>query len=203
MLEMTGTVLDILIYVFDRYMLTDTPDVPERDELALDLERAGFAEDCVERALDWLADLAGERNRPAFLDSSTGSSSESSSESSSKSSEASSTRSAAGLRAMRIFTDSERARLPADCRGYLLSLERTGILSPQQREIVIERLLALDSTPSSFSPSSFTQPSFDNDELDVSQLKWVVLMVLSSQPGEELACSRMEELVFDLEERPH
>jgi Smg protein len=92
---------------------------------------------------------------------------------------------------MRIFTDSERARLPSDCRGYLLSLERTGILSPQQREIVIERLLALD-------PHSSL-----NEELDVSQLKWVVLMVLSSQPGEELACSRMEDLVFDLAERPH
>ena len=38
MAEMTGTVLDILIYVFDRYMLADTPDVPERDELALDLD---------------------------------------------------------------------------------------------------------------------------------------------------------------------
>ncbi len=163
--EMTGSVLDILIYVFDRYMLTDTPDVPERDELALDLERAGFAEDCVERALDWLADLAGERDRPALE--------------------------GAGTRAMRIFTDSERARLPSDCRGYLLSLERTGILSPQQREIVIERLLALD-------PHSSL-----NEELDVSQLKWVVLMVLSSQPGEELACSRMEDLVFDLAERPH
>jgi uncharacterized protein Smg (DUF494 family) len=32
----------------------------------------------------------------------------------------------------------------------------------------------------------------------------VVLMVLSSQPGEELACARMEDLVFDLPpERPH
>jgi len=30
-----------------------------------------------------------------------------------------------------------------------------------------------------------------------------VLMVLSSQPGEELACSRMEDLVFDLPEQPH
>ena len=160
MAEMTGTVLDILIYVFDRYMLADTPDVPERDELALDLERAGFAGEHVERALDWLADLAGERDRPA-LD-------------------------AAGPRAMRIYTDSERARLSADCRGYLLQLERTGILSPQQREIVVERLLALE-----------------NEELDVAQLKWVVLMVLSSQPGEELACSRMEDLVFDLAEKPH
>jgi Smg protein len=87
---------------------------------------------------------------------------------------------------MRVFTDAERHHLPSDCRGYLLTLERTGILSPQQREIVIERLLALDA-----------------NELDVNQLKWVVLMVLSSQPGEELACSRMEDLVFDLPEQPH
>ena len=156
-----GSVLDILIYVFDRYMLADAPEVPEREELAQDLEQAGFAGESVERALDGLADLAGERDRPN-LD-------------------------AAGPRAMRVYTDEERTHLPADCRGYLLALERSGILSPQQREIVIERLLALDAS-----------------ELDVDQLKWVVLMVLSSQPGEELACARMEDLVFDLPpERPH
>jgi Smg protein len=141
-----GNVLDILIYVFDRYMLVDTPDVPERDELARKLQRAGFSDENVERALDWLADLASERHRPQ-----------------------------------------ERQHLPADCRGYLLALERTGILSAQQREIVIDRLLALDA-----------------DELDVDRLKWVTLMVLSSQPGEEDACSRMEDLLFDLPpERPH
>ena len=39
----SGSVLDILIYVFDHYMLEDTPDVPERETLAHDLERAGFA----------------------------------------------------------------------------------------------------------------------------------------------------------------
>ncbi len=55
---MTGSVLDILIYVFDRYMLNETPDVPERENLARDLEHAGFAPDNVERALDWLTDLA-------------------------------------------------------------------------------------------------------------------------------------------------
>jgi Smg protein len=48
---------------------------------------------------------------------------------------------------------------------------------------VIDRLLALDT-----------------DELDLEQVKWVVLMVLSSQPGQELAYSRMEDLVFDV---PH
>ena len=54
----TGSVLDILIYVFDRYMLADDPEVPEREALAQDLERAGFDGASVERALDWLADLA-------------------------------------------------------------------------------------------------------------------------------------------------
>ena len=60
---MNGTVLDILIYVFDRYMFDEAPEVPERETLARDLESAGFGEDNVERALDWLADLAGERTR--------------------------------------------------------------------------------------------------------------------------------------------
>ena len=61
---MNGTVLDILIYVFDRYMFDEAPEVPEREALARDLESAGFGEANVERALDWLADLAGERHRP-------------------------------------------------------------------------------------------------------------------------------------------
>ena len=160
MTEIDGSVLDILIYVFDRYMLADAPDVPEREELAQDLELAGFTCDNVERALDGLADLAGERDRPSLAET--------------------------GARAMRVFAESELNHLPSECRGYLLTLERIGILSPQQREIVIERLLALDSA-----------------ELDVDQLKWVILMVLSSQPGEELACARMEDLVFDLPEIPH
>ena len=51
---MNGTVLDILIYVFDRYMFDEAPEVPERETLARDLESAGFGEANVERALDWL-----------------------------------------------------------------------------------------------------------------------------------------------------
>lgn len=157
---MTGSVLDILIYVFDHYMLAETSEVPERDTLAQDLEKAGFSQVNVERALDWLADLAGERHRPAID---------------------------GGARAIRIYAEGELTRLSTESRGFLLSLEQTGILSAQQREIVIDRLLALEA-----------------DELDIDQLKWVVLMVLSSQPGQELAYARMEDLVFDSAETdPH
>jgi Smg protein len=134
-------------------------------------ERAGFPGENVERALDWLADLAGERDRPPILDA-IGSPAE----------QAAKPR----ARSLRVFTDAERARLSADSRGYLLTLERAGILSPQQREIVIDRLMALG-----------------HEELDLSQLKWIVLMVLSSQPGQELACSLMEDLVFDMPRSTH
>jgi uncharacterized protein Smg (DUF494 family) len=51
---MTGSMLDILIYVFDRYMLEAGPDVPERAQLTDDLTRAGFKQASVERAFDWL-----------------------------------------------------------------------------------------------------------------------------------------------------
>src|SRR5262252_2078183 len=107
---MTGSVLDILIYVFDRYMLDEVPEVPEREHLARDLERAGFAQANVERALDWLADLASERDRSA----------------------AALEQSAPGT-AVRIFSDGELARFSTECRGFLFTLQRLGILSPWQR----------------------------------------------------------------------
>jgi Smg protein len=152
---MTGSVLDILIYVFDRYMLDEAPEVPEREDLARDLACVGFTHQNVERALDWLADLASVRER-ALLDPDID----------------------RGGAAVRIFSESEATRLSTECRGFLLTLERLGVLQPLQREIVIDRMLALDA-----------------DELDTEQLKWVVLMVLSSQPGQDLAFQRLEDLV--------
>ena len=152
-LEMTtGSVLDILIYVFDRYMLVEMPAVPRREQIARDLERAGFAPAKVERALDWLTDLAF-RQAPSA---------------------------GAPAQGVRVFTDGELMRLSTECRGLLLSLERARVLTTQQREIVIERMLALDA-----------------DDPDTEQLRWVVLMVLSSQPGYESAVERLGGLMLE------
>jgi Smg protein len=146
----TGSVLDILIYVFDRYMLDQAPEVPQRASLAHDLHSAGFTPANVERALDWLTELAFWQQRAPLE----------------------------GVEArpqgLRVFSDSELVRLSTECRGVLWRLERARVLSSAQREIVIERLLALET-----------------DEPDTEQLKWVVLMVLSSQPGQELAVERL------------
>ena len=81
--------------------------------------------------------------------------------------------------ALRVYDPFEQIRLNAGCRGYLLYLEQAGILSPVQRELVIDRLVALDT-----------------DDIDTEQIKWVVMMVLFSQPGQEQSYARMEDLVF-------
>jgi Smg protein len=153
----TGSVLDILIYVFDHYMLADDAHVPGREHLASDLRRAGFAREHVEQALDWLTDLAFGHEQAPLPDAGGA---------------------AAALPPVRVFADSELARLAPECRGYLLSLERQGVLSAQQREMVIERALALPGDP------------------DIEHLKWVVLLVLSSQPGQELALERLGGLMM-------
>lgn len=161
----TGSVLDILIYVFDRYMLEEASTVPHREHLARDLEQAGFGRANVERALDWLTALAFGQERAGCEDA----------------------RGPGSEGAVRIFTDSEIARLSSECRGLLLRLERARVITPQQRELVIERLLALEA-----------------DEPDTEQLKWVVLMVLSSEPGGELAVERLGGLIAELRSHaPH
>ena len=160
---MTGSVLDILIFVFDRYMLADAARVPDRAHLARDLEQAGFQRAAVERALDWLTDLAFGHDRPLTAPHGDA---------------------AAG--GMRVFSDSELVRLTSACRGMLYSLEGARVITAQQREIVIERLLALES-----------------EELDTEQLKWVVLMVLSSQPGQLQAVERLGDLTEASGHAPH
>ncbi len=81
---------------------------------------------------------------------------------------------------MRVYSVQEQARLNAECRGYLLFLEQAGLLDDVTREVVIERTLALDA-----------------EEIDLEQLKSVVLMVMFYQPGQEVAYAWVEDLVFD------
>lgn len=149
---MKESVLDILIYLFENYMDAADHPLPGRHALKEELERAGFEQSDVERALQWIDGLASS-------DASAGSET---------------------ARAIRVFSGHELVRLDTDCRGYLLHLENIGILSGAQREVVIDRLMALET-----------------GEIDIEQVKWVVLMVLFAQPGQEQAYARMEDLVFE------
>jgi Smg protein len=149
---MKETVLDVLMYLFETFVDGDSEPEPDRNELREELVRAGFGDREIDRALEWLDGL-----NPG--DGLVGDAPQSA--------------------AIRVYDRAEQERLDPPARGYLLHLEQIGILRPAQRELVIDRLLALDA-----------------DDIDVEQIKWVVMMVLFSQPGHEQAYTQMEDLVF-------
>lgn len=151
---MKESVLDVLMYLFETYIDTDEEPEPDRNVLRAELERAGFHDREIDRALEWLDGLSEQRDGAAER--------------------------APADRSIRLFNRRERARLDSDSQGYLMYLEQATILTPGQRELVLDRLMALG-----------------DDDIDIEQIKWVVLMVLFSQPGQETAFARMEDLVFE------
>ena len=151
----TGSVLKVLIYVYDNYMLADPAEIPERRNMLEDLQRRGFSVSEVVHAMEWLSALVSDQRASSGAGDAQ-----------------------PGHAGLRVFADGELSRLAADSRAFLMLLDRQRVLTPQQRELVIERALALDV-----------------QEVDVEQLKWVVLLVLSSQPGQELAFARFESVM--------
>lgn len=152
---MKETVFDVLMYLFNNYLDDEYEINTDQEFLRNVLMQAGFEDSQVNKAFDWLESLSVQY------------------------------RSDQGEYAVsnishRIFNDQEMDRLGSECRGLITYLEQANILDAQDRELVIDRVMALES-----------------DEIDLFQLKWVVLMVLLNQPGKEAAFTWMEGVVMD------
>ena len=151
---MKESVLDVLIYLFDHYVEEELEITPDQEDLKSQLVHAGFADTQVDKAIDWLEGLAMQKDK---LDTRI-------------------------LRSMsiRLFNDVENEKLDVECKGFLLFLEQSGVLDSEDRELVIDRVMALET-----------------DLIELQQLKWVVLMVLFNRPGKEAAFAWMEDIVMD------
>jgi Smg protein len=125
---------EILVYLFEHCQQTDLAQ--DSELVAKKLSAAGFEDTDISEALSWLAGVlrVPHRDFAPIPDS---------------------------RNTFRAFAPKELAKLGTDCRGFLLTLEQSGILTPDLREHVIERALAA------------TGPA-----LSLEQLKLVVLMVL-------------------------
>ncbi len=149
---MKETIFDVLMYLFEHYMEDELEILPDSDNVRTELLTAGFEQAEVDKAFIWLESLNLQRSiRPTVSSS------------------------------FRIFSHEENAKLDLECRDLILFLERSGILNSANRELVIDRALALE-----------------DEEISMEKLKWIVLLVLLSQPDEEMAFSRMEDIVYDL-----
>ncbi len=153
---------DILMYLFENYIHSEAEIMVDHDSLTDELSRAGFHQDEIYKALAWIEKLAAlqENDTHPYL-----------------------TR--VSSQSMRFYTQEEMARLDVECRGFLLFLEQVNVLDCTTREMVIDRVMELDT-----------------QEFSLDDMKWVVLMVLFNVPGQEKAYSQMEDLIFEEPEGP-
>jgi Smg protein len=149
---MKEDIFDVLIYLFENYLDGDSDNYPDTDVIASELLDAGFQQPDVSKAFDWLESLTEIEAIGDVVPSS-----------------------------FRIFSSQEMTVFDLECRNFLMFLEHGGILTAVNREIAIDRAMALQ-----------------DEGITLDKLKWIVLMVLLSQPGDSAAFSRMEDIVYDL-----
>ena len=135
--------LDVLIYLFENYIVDEVSFDPDQDELTEELEGAGFPSVEIDRAFVWLEGLLDVCDE-GFQDQTNCPAPDST----------------------RFYVEKEIVSI--GCRGIAL-LTRfvdVGVLNHASREMVIDRLMALGSS-----------------DVGIDHIRWVVLMVLSNQPG--------------------
>ena len=145
---------DILVFLFENCQQAEL--AYDRDRVARKLSAAGFEDADISQALHWLAGVlhAPQVVREPLPDARS---------------------------SFRAYAPRELAKLDARCRGFLMTLEQSGILGAETRELVLERALAAA-----------------GESLSLEQLKLVVLMILWNR---QTPTSRL--LAEDLFAAPH
>ncbi len=145
---------EILMFLFENYMDSNAALKTDNETIIIELEKIGFDRYEIHRALQWLDGLI--QFQKAVSDGP-----------------------ALTTLAIRYFLPAEIERFGVEGRGMLLYLEQIGVLDPMTREIVIDRVMALDSR-----------------EVDLGRIKWVILMVLFNQPDKKNALNLMQDMVL-------
>jgi len=126
---------DLLIYMFENYL--STKNQLDFNNMTQELEAAGFDNDEIEKAFDWFSQLKLMSDKIPL---------------SSK------------LKAnnkLRVYTESELEKITCDGLGFILFLEQAQVLSSIEREIIIDRAMALS-----------------QNIISIDEVRWIVMMTL-------------------------
>lgn len=147
---------DVLVFLYENYSAPNA--CPDGDALTRALAAAGFEEEEITDAIAWLQGLQCVIRDAQIVRG-------------------------PSAAAFRVYAGFEFNRLGVEAVAFLSSLETRGELSPVQREIVIERALAIDDAP-----------------VPLAKLKVIVLLVLWSQQA-DTDILLLDELLDDGDER--
>ena len=126
---------EVLVYMFENYFEADIR--PDHHTLAKELFAAGFDQEDINGAFDWFDTLEAMTDQPAVAGHASG---------------------------FRIYTEPETQKISHESLSFMMFLEQANVLTPHQRELVIDRAMAL--------PQS---------EISLEEIRWIVLMALWNQ----------------------
>lgn len=145
---MKEDMLEVLVYLFENYIVDGIEWDTDHTEIEEELLGAGFESKEIDKAFLWLEELliVCEQDSIELFNTQ-------------------------NLNLIRHYSEDEFERLGESGRALISRLVCSGVLDLNSREMVIDRVMALDS-----------------HYINIDHIKWVILMVLSNKPGfEEIA----------------
>ena len=135
--------LDILLYLFEYYSENPEKESASNFETRKHLLGAGFEENVIEHALDWV-EIFKESSHKTKISSPNNFST-------------------------RVFAEEEKALLDEECQNYITRLEKFGLLTPQKRELLIDKLTSIGFEP-----------------MDIEVVKALSILMLFQEPSIEV-----------------
>ncbi|KRO78291.1 DUF494 domain-containing protein [Methylophilaceae bacterium] len=126
---------ELLIYMFENYL--SSKSYLDFNNISMELEAAGFDNDDIEEAFDWFSQLKAMSDKiPQAIDAKENTN-------------------------LRIFTEKEYKKISSEGLGFILFLEQAKVLNSIEREIIIDRAMALN-----------------QNIISIDEVRWVVMMAL-------------------------
>lgn len=116
---------EVLVYVYENYWRGDA--CPEIQQLGRKLSAAGFEQEEIDQALQWLEGLQRASHDTQLIDIS----------------EPAPELRTPSAHSLRVYSVQEQDRLGAQCLGFVSFLESAGVLPPHLREVVLDRAMAV------------------------------------------------------------
>ena len=113
--------LDILLYLFEYYSEDPVRESETSFEIRDHLIGAGFHDDAIDHAMDWVEIFKSSTETPMLHSPSSSS--------------------------IRILSDDEKNLLDIECQNYITRLEKFGLLTPEKRELLIDKLTSIGFEP--------------------------------------------------------
>ena len=135
--------LDILLYLFEYYSEDPDRESGSNFEIRKHLLGAGFEENAIDHAMDWVEIFKDSSDKTKIV--------------------------SPDKLSTRIFAAEEKALLDEECQNYITWLEKFGLLTPQKRELLIDKLTSIGFEP-----------------MDIEVVKALSILMLFQEPSIEV-----------------